>query len=440
MNPLIAALAQPPPDCAGLAVAYSGGLDSTCLLHALWRAESRVPLRAIHVCHHLQPQSEAWALSCAQQCRVWGIDFARVDIAVEQAGRGLEAAAREARYRALAGVLAPGEVLVSAHHARDQAETFLIQALRGAGVAGLAGMPELACLGSGRLWRPWRHVDRDSILAYARGARLEWVEDPSNRDHAIDRGHIRESVWPAIVRRWPAAAGTLSRSAAWAAQAAEAIQALAAIDLARAETGRSDLCIATLRSLSLSRQTEALRLWLRRAERDTPDHRHMEQILALLCVSEHNSPRVSFADTEIRRFDGRLFVMPRLPEAPRGVRRLWHATRSLPLPSGAGTLRWTGLPGAMPALFVTFRRGGERVIVANGRSRALKDVLREARIPPWLRERIPLIYLDDTLVAIGDRWRHPAFGRLLGTPPAGFAWQHALVGDPARVVETPALG
>ncbi len=364
-----------------------------------------------------------------RQCHAWGIECIRLDVTVASGGRGLEAAARQARYAALADALASGEVLVTAHHARDQAETFLLQALRGAGVAGLAAMPAIAPLGPGRLWRPWRHIERATIKAYAKAQGLEWIEDPSNHDAQIDRGYLRETVWPALVARWPAAERTLARSAAWAAQANEAVAALAAIDLQTTRAADDSLRIDSLKTLSVPRQAEALRLWLRRTGLDRPNHHHLNGIMALLTAREHHSPRVAFAATEVRRFDGHLFAMPRLPPAPKGCLS-WMRGETLALPAGAGELRWTGAPEARPALTVAFRRGGERILVAHGLTRPLAYVLYEAKIPPWLRARMPLVYYDDTLVAVADRWLHPKITQLLAVSDAGFSWGHRLVGDP----------
>ena len=413
-----------------LAVALSGGPDSAALLHSLVAVHGAKRVRAIHVCHHLQPQAEAWAAHCAQLCADWHVSFTRLDVCVDVRAEGMEASARRARYRVLAQALDTGEQLAVAHHADDQAETFLIQALRGAGVHGLAGMPSVKALGAGWLWRPWLTVPQAAIARYVVEHGLAVINDPSNIDTAVDRGYIRQALWPAVQTRWPAAADTLSRSAGWAAQAAEAVDALAAIDLGATSAAAGCLSIAALAELSCARRGQVYRRWIAQAGRDCPDHRHVQQIDRLLSVREHASPRVVYAHTEIRRFDGRLFVMSRLPLAPDATLAWGGGLSTIELPAGAGKLSLTDgssvaqSPPHTEELTVRFRRGGEQLIERDGRMIALKDWFQSHRVPPWLRERAPLIWWQDQLIAVADCWlqrdcaQWPA-GRVLS-----FCWQH----------------
>lgn len=426
MEPLVEALAQRPAVLDGapdrLAIAYSGGTDSSALLHAAIAARGPDRVRALHVCHHLQPDAERWAAHCVAQAQAWGVICSRLDVNVDSADRGMEAGARQARYQALAGALSAGEVLVSAHHADDQAETFLIQALRGAGPRGLAAMPASSRLGQGWLWRPWLGQTQAAIEAYAARNALQGIDDPSNQDPSIDRGYIRRRVWPALKTRWPGAATTLSRSAGWAAEAAEAVQALAEIDLAGAHAETNTLAVDPLRALSAARRGQVLRLWIERAGLDCPDHRHVEQIGHMLDAQAHTGPRVVYAQTEIRRFDQRLFVLPRLPPAP-AESIFWSTGQTLSLPAGAGRL--TAIAPRTGATFrVCFRQGGEQLVRADGRRIALKDWFSQHRVPPWLRERAPLIYAGQTLVAVADYWSHPA-STVWPTGVVGrFVWRH----------------
>ncbi|MGN8157222.1 tRNA lysidine(34) synthetase TilS [Salinisphaera sp. RV14] len=428
-------LRTPPEHAAGLVVAYSGGRDSTALLHALAHAGGAAAVRAVHVCHHIEAAAEDWAAHCAQECADLGVAYSRLDVHVGAGGGGLEAAARHARYAALADDLAPGEVLLTAHHANDQAETFVLQALRGSGVAGLAGMPGLTSFGPGRLWRPWIDRPRAEITAYAKAHGLAWVEDRSNHSRQRARGQLRTRVWPALVERWPAAAETLARSAAWAAQANDAVRALAALDLAAARTDRDTLSIDALATLSPARRAEVLRRWLREAGHDRPNHRHLAEIARLLGAREHAGPRVSFAGTEVRRFDARLFAMPRLPAAPPAATVLaWHAGDAITLPPGCGVLRVHGVPAcAWPGgLVLAFGGAGARLSRADGGTEALSEYLRRTRVPPWIRERMPRVYVDDRLVALPGRWQHPAIVDWFGGYAPTFVWRHELAGDPVR--------
>ena len=414
-------------------VAYSGGRDSTALLHALSAMSGARNLRAVHVCHHLEAEAEDWAVHCARRCAALGVSYSRLDVAVDTRDGGLEAAARRARYAALAGDLTPGEVLVTAHHADDQAETFLLQALRGAGVAGLAGMPKLVSLGPGRLWRPWLGLARAEIAAYAEALDLDWVEDRSNRDPQRARGHLRSRVWPALTAQWPAAAETLARSAAWAAQANDAIRALARLDLAAARADSHTLRIDSLCGLSPARRSEVLRLWLGETGCDRPNHRHLAEIEQLLGAREHASPRVSFARTEVRRFDARLFAMARLPAPPaRGAELVWRDPREITLPPGCGSLLASAVqPSAWPeGVVLRFGRPGQRLMRANGRTEAVSEYLRRTRVPPWIRERMPRVYVDDMLMALPGRWQHPMIAERFDGQAPMFDWRHDLPGDP----------
>ncbi|GAB3683452.1 tRNA lysidine(34) synthetase TilS [Salinisphaera aquimarina] len=440
MSALLGALRAAPAAATALVVGFSGGRDSTALLHALAQlSPAALPLRAIHVCHHLQPQAQAWAEHCAARCAEWQVAFTRLDVDVVDTGHGVEAAARTTRYGAIAQTLRPGEVLVTAHHARDQAETFLLQALRGAGVKGLAAMPAYAEFGHGGHWRPWLAIDDAQIDAYVSDNRLSWIEDPSNADPAVDRSYLRASILPALSARWPAFARTLARSAQHAAQAADSIAALAAEDLAAAEDDARALRCDDLRSFDARRRCEVIRLWLARSGRDRPDHRHLEQIEALVDARMAASPCVCFAHTDVRAFDDRLFCMPSLPAEPTGASLAWYPPQPLELPAGCGRLTIASAAEKLAALTVTFRRGGERLGAADDAPR-LKEWLRVARIPPWIRERMPLVYAGDTLVAVAHYWRHPEFERLLGGAAGPVRWDHELPGEPARVVAAEPFG
>jgi tRNA(Ile)-lysidine synthase len=431
---LIEPLTEPPAGIQTLAVGYSGGLDSTALLHALNQHAPQLALRAVHVCHHLQPDAERWAEQCEAQCREWDVAFTRLDIAVDPAGRGVEAAARTARYGAITETLARGEALVTAHHLQDQAETFLLQALRGSGPQGLAAMPTTAALAAASHWRPWLAVSQQAIRDYASHHGLSWVEDPSNADPDVARSFLRTQVLPLIETRWAQAAGTLARSAAHAQEAAEAIDTLAEIDLQQVADTANTLACRALGALPTARCKQVVRRWLRTAGRDTPDHRHLDQIVRLLAARGVASPIVHFADTDVRRFDGRLYCMPALAPAPGKTTIAWGGDDMLTLPNGCGTLEFEDAPAKEQALTIGFRRGGESLLQADGGHRRLKDVLREAGVPPWVRERMPLIHVDGELAVVPGLWRHPEIGRWDNADIGPLIWHHRLIAGTLRVV------
>jgi tRNA(Ile)-lysidine synthase len=257
---------HPPAASAPLCVAFSGGADSTALLGLL----AAVPavqgrLRALHIDHGLHPQSASWARACRACARVLKVPFATRRLALRRGrGQSLEALARAARYAALAQELRPAELLLTAHHLEDQLETVLLQLLRGAGLPGLAAMPAVTALGTGFLVRPLLGVARARLRAWLQQRGLPHLEDPSNRDAALDRNYLRHRVLPAVVSRWPGAARTLARTAGHIAQAQQLLDELAAADVARAADGAA-LAVTSLRALPLARRRNALRWWISQA-------------------------------------------------------------------------------------------------------------------------------------------------------------------------------
>ncbi|MDX1435018.1 MAG: tRNA lysidine(34) synthetase TilS, partial [Gammaproteobacteria bacterium] len=335
--------------------------------------------------------------------QVYRIDAAR--------GRGesLEAAARRARYAALAAMLDAGEVVLTAHHRRDQAETLMLQLLRGAGPAGLAAMPECAPLGPGRLVRPLLSVDPHDLRAYLRARGIEWSEDASNADVRFDRNYLRHVIFPTLAARWPGVERTLARAAAHQADSAEIAAALAEIDLAGARGPvPGTLAVEALERLSSARARNLLRAWLSECALPSAGARHLEDILEqALAARVDAEPLVNWPGAEVRRYARLLYASPPLPLHDASTAMAWNPDEPLELPLGrldaqvcAGQgLRVERCRGAR--LEVRFRRGGERLRPAGSRhSTALKKLLQAREVPPWLRDRIPLIHVDGELAAV----------------------------------------
>ncbi len=293
------------------AVAWSGGLDSTVLLHALRTRPPEGPrlmLRALHVDHGLQPAAAAFRNFCRRTARRWRLPLAVLRVRVDaREGDSLEQAARNARRAALAAALKPGELLLTAQHADDQLETVLLALMRGAGPRGLAGMPAAMPLQHTRLLRPLLQFDRAAIAAYAAAAGLDWVEDPTNADVRFDRNYLRAAVLPALRQRWPAAARTTLRSARHCAAAALALEALAARDLDAAADG-AGLEIAVLRRFGAARRNAVLRAWLQRAGCRAPNERHLREIEAMMAARRDAHPLLRLPDCLLRRSGGRLTI------------------------------------------------------------------------------------------------------------------------------------
>jgi tRNA(Ile)-lysidine synthase len=414
----------PLPRGARLWVAYSGGCDSTVLLQLLAQAAPR-RLRAVHVHHGLQPAADAWPAHCRRVCRRLGVSLTlcRVEVDRRHPG-GLEAAAREARYEALRGLMRPGDCLVTAHHRDDQAETLLLRLLRGTGVTGMAGMAPLAPFGPGRLWRPLLDTPRHALREHALGQGLEWVEDPQNRDPAHARSWLRREVMPRLQQRWPQAAESLARFSRHAAEANGLLGELAANDL-RTAGGDGGLSIPAVQALSVPRRNNLLRHWLAADGRLPPSADLLERIgLELLAARPDGAPRLRHGDVELRRYRDRLYLLPLLPPVPKSVELPWSRRRELELPAGCGRLV---LPRASSRpLTVRFAAGGEELRPAGARHRrSLKNLFQEAGVPVWVRQRTPLIWQGRELLAVADFWRAE------GAPEA--AWLHDLPGVPAHL-------
>ncbi len=399
-------------------LAYSGGLDSHVLLHALHALMARQPgltLGAVHVHHGLHAAADQWAAHCMAVCAALDIPCRVLHVQARPAvGESPEDAARRARYQALQGVVGAGECLLTAHHQDDQAETLLLQLLRGSGVAGLAGMPACAAFGAGLLARPLLTHNRAELRDYAEHHGLRWVEDDSNAETGFDRNYLRHEILPRLRARWPAVAAALTRSAGHCAAATDLLQTLATQDLAGLRGPTPDtLAIDRLQTLEVARQDNALRAWLRELDLPTPSTAHLRQVrTALLAAAADAMPCVRWPGAELRRYRKLLYAMPPLPAHDAGQALDWDLYQPLTLPDGAGRLQVAlssghGLDAALRGrrIEVRFRRGGEICKpVGRGHHHDLRKLFQEAGVPAWRRERIPLLYVDGELAAVVGLW------------------------------------
>lgn len=402
---------QSQPPAGRYIVAYSGGLDSHVLLHALSRLG--VTLAAVHVHHGLSRHADLWAEHCQAQCAALRVPCTVMRVQVPRVGGGLEAAARDARYAALEQVLGTGEMLLTAHHQDDQAETLLLMLLRGAGVAGLSAMPAVRSFGSGLLGRPLLELPRAVLHDYAVVHALSWVDDESNYDTDLDRNYLRHEVLPVLRRRWPVVERTLARTAAHLAEAGELMAGLAAADLATAHGGHAGtLSVAVLNSLAVPRRRNLLRHWLRDLRLPLPDTAHLHRIEQEVLPARLDArPRVDWPGAEVRRYRDDLYAMTPLLPVP-DTELPWDLAQPLLLPDGrclvASPAVGRGLSLkrlAAARVTVRFRAGGERCApVGRGHSHELKKLFQEAGVPPWERERVPLLFVDDVLAQVVGYW------------------------------------
>jgi tRNA(Ile)-lysidine synthase len=401
---------------ARVAVALSGGLDSIVLLHVLHGIAQRHALRlsAVHLDHRLSPNAGQWAQFCAERCAALGIALqsVRVDVA-RDTGTGLEAAARAARYLVFARQ--DVDAVALAHQLDDQAETLLLQLLRGAGAAGLAAMPEARALSGStvRLVRPLLEVPRARIEAYARSRSLRWVEDESNASLDFDRNYLRHEVLPRIGARFPAYRETWLRASRNLAELDEIAQDLARLDAAQAQAG-DGLRVSAVRALPPARRLNLLRWFLRAQGVPGQPRERLEQALAqLLGAAADRSPSIGLGPVALRRHRGRIELAAGAPLRA-GWSIVWRGEAELVLPPGYGRLRLCpargeGLDAARlraAQVVIAPRRGGERIKPWPDRpQRSLKNLLREAGVPPWERERLPLLFCAQALAWVpGVGW------------------------------------
>ena len=306
-----------PGHATGLVVALSGGADSAALLAGVASLRDRLAglaIRAVHVDHGLQSAAAALRSAAHVQCERAKVPLRILPVTVPRdSGESVEAAAREARYSALAADLATGECLLTAHHAHDQAETLLLQGLRGAGLKGLSAMP--ACQEFGRGWhvRPLLDIAQGDLLGLGSDLQAGGEADPMNQDLRFDRNFLRRELWPRLEARWPGAATALARSARHLGAAQDLLDAAAAVEVSRLRDGAA-LSIPGLRALQPARRVHAVRLWLHEAGVDLPSEaRIVEALRQMFEAAADHLPTVVWGEYALRRYRQRLFLTAATP-------------------------------------------------------------------------------------------------------------------------------
>lgn len=393
-------------------VLISGGVDSTVLLHAMGAIADSLSASvvALHFNHGLSPEADAWENKVTRHASSLGMVCYTESLNLDAEAGAVETRAREARYARLREWISAGDCCLTAHHGNDQAETFLLQALRGAGLAGLAAMPEHVRFGSGWLGRPLLPIARAQLQAWAEARSLQWVEDPGNRDMTSPRNRLRRWIWPDIASGWPAATRTLGRCAALAAEAAELIEEVASETLARIEsTSKDRLSVPALLELSGPRRRAVLRYWLRNNGVETPAAEKLQELEREYVLRDPGaSAQLPLGSVRMRRFRDQLFVVHDLPEPPEKALTLVPGEyRDLGALGRIGLIIDANGPVGpvvgMTNIELRFRCGGETLRPAGEEHRrALKKLLQERDILPWMRFRLPLLYVDGQLAAVGD--------------------------------------
>jgi tRNA(Ile)-lysidine synthase len=403
-----------------VAVAFSGGIDSTVLAHALAKQRRRfASLRLFHVDHGLQAASHDWSRHCARVARSLRLPFVPLEATIRRRrGESPEAAARDARYALLEMVLEPGEVLVTAQHRDDQVETLLLQLFRGAGVAGLAAMPAMAKFGAGYICRPLLNETRENIERYASKHRLQWVEDPTNMETQFARNFLRAKVLPVIRQQWQGVDGSIARSANHMAEAARLLAGLGRADYERVADG-DGVNVAALRALPVARRRNALRAYVGKFSVDAPSTAKMTEIAgSLLAARPDAQPEVAWSGAVMRRRAGRLVLEVKSQDLGDAHVDLaakswdWNADRVCVLSRSGDRLELVDDEAGpidlllLPKLVeIRARAGGETLRPgARARTQALKKLIQAAKMSVEARAHLPLLFSGDRLVAAGDRW------------------------------------
>ena len=432
---LVARFAATFPPETRFVVAFSGGADSLALLHAFTRMREDAPdvrLCAVHVNHHLHPDSSRWARHCGEVCRRLSVELMVLDADPKpgDAAHCDEGTARAARYAAFERILAAADVLCTAHSGDDHVETVLLNLLRGSGPRGLAGIPHRRYLGAGVVARPALGVSRSALREYASATGIEPIRDPANTNPRFTRVALRREVIPTLGKRWPALRSTLARTAERCREAADLLDAMAAIDLESAGgVGGESLDVAVVGALEPARRRNAVAGWLRARGIASPGEPRINQIAREVVEARPDAmPCVSLGDVEVRRFRGRIRLVSRAPPVAARVVRCWRIPEPLALDHGC--LAWEsctsgGLDEAVRDSVITVRIRGDdaRWMRPPGvRGHSLKKRFQSLGIPPWERGRIPLVYCGDVLAAIGSIWINPRLAASPGAPGWRVVW------------------
>ena len=391
-----------------LVVGYSGGIDSSLLLHAAVRAFPADKIIALHCAHGISEHSDAWVAHCEEQARALGVRFERKHLGLDK--KASEGQARDARYEFFEAQmqLQPRPVLLLGHHADDQIETLLFRWFRGTGLKGLCGIPEKRTMQSGVLYRPFLNIGKSALLSIADREQVGWVEDESNLDQRHDRNYLRNHLLAGVYQRWPKADKQILQTRELLAEADTLLDEYAETLLASLETrsevfGQS-LSLAKLKQLTKPQLSLVMRYLLSSgAHRVRLTGSDIDEIARQFFFAGPDAePEIRMGKSiDLKRYKDRLYILINLPaEIDTNTRIDWDGKSALEI-SGLGVLSM--LEGEERAYQVGFRAPGLKVKpLSRKHSRTLKKLMQEYELPPWLRTRMPLVFLQDQLISVGD--------------------------------------
>lgn len=388
-----------------LVVGFSGGLDSTVLLHSLVHQSVLVhKIIAVHINHGLSTNANQWQAHCQTICHAWNIQYLSQQVFFDSKAN-LEDNARRARYAVFHTLIEKNDALLLGHHQDDQAETLLLQLFRGAGVEGLAAMPDCLPFGQGHLCRPLLNQTRQELETYANKYKLTWLDDESNWNCHYARNFLRQQVLPLIKTRWPKVTSNLARTAQHCQDAQKNLEQLAYLNYPSLKKTSNILSIQPLYELTLVQQHNVLRVWLKKNCSLLPDTKVFKQIIPKVIQAKQDAnPEIKWGNYCIRRYKNQLFLLDQIQPIRRDL-VVWHAfPNDLNLPSKLGLLKAEAVrEGAIipigSRVEVRFRQGGEE-FQWRGQKKVLKKLFQEWGVPTWFRSHIPLVYINEQLAVV----------------------------------------
>ncbi|MEG9500220.1 tRNA lysidine(34) synthetase TilS [Mannheimia indoligenes] len=394
-------------------IGLSGGVDSVVLLHLF--AHTNFNIRAIYIHHGLSPNANSWAEFCEQYCKRLNIPFILQKVTVDSTN-GVENGAREARYQAIQQHLKSNEILATAHHLDDQAETFLLALKRGSGIKGLSAMQAVTFLQNFTVFRPLLTFSKVELLAYAKAHQLQWIEDESNANNRYDRNFLRNKILPLLNQRWQQFSEMVARSAQHCAEQQELIQELLNDELTKSIGEKNQLSIAHFESFSLLKQQQLIRLWLEKYGVMMPSQVQLQAVISeLIFANADKNPHVKIGEKVIRRYQQAIYITDKLPEIPAFEIKLGAETE-LDLPHQLGKItrhqqeiicKKQGktdrllLPEVLAQEEISLRIGQQGKVKCYGKPHReeMKKIWQQHNVPVWERSNTLLVFWQDEFVA-----------------------------------------
>ena len=395
-------------------IALSGGVDSMVLLDLLSKAKgSNDEVRAIHINHNLHESSEEWVDFVKETCEKYKLPLIIESINPKQEGFGLEADARDQRYKKFKEIILDNECLLTAHHLDDQTETILYRIFRGTGLDGLRSIRKKAKFGKGLLCRPLINVPREAIEQYAKLNNIKWIEDPSNKNIDFDRNYLRNNIIPSIKKRWPKAQRTIPRLSSLAENNQKLLHELAKEDIGEIEKFNV-LDLGILSNKSSLRINNIFRFMILKNNMGIPSLKVLENGIETLINAKSDSPIITWDGFSIRRYKNTLyFFNPDLKQDEiRPLKMKWFIDETINLGGNRGSIQARFIKGegialnkCPKSLEIKYRKGGEQIKPSGHKiTKSLKNLFQENNVLPWVRDQIPLVYLDEDLISVGDLW------------------------------------